>query len=346
MGSKIRNSVGSNFEEALRLLQLEIEKRLQENETPAESAGDATNNNKLHKKKGDKSSHKYELMAFSDASCHYSADKRLKLCSDYASSTDFLHYEKKDILQSYKHALLYNRHGQTSFVDHNAFICGFLEQLENDASDATTLEKTERTIREFVSCLVLSEVPARAASKVGELVGRYARVCFGLLSGHDHQMISVNNVISTSITVLPVSAESIASFVTGYIKCAMSEISDEARNKDIQRVFVSMAMVLSKALMQCTALQKLNVPAVDKRFLTQFNDAKAFMKKLLKWASDILPSDSNEESSSQNESPGGDTNEEDLAHDSEQDDENESEEEESEEEELGISLRRSKRKRK
>ena len=344
MGSKIRNSVGSNFEEALRLLQLEIEKRLQENERPADSAGDATNN-KSHMKNGDKSSHKYELLAFSDTSCHYAADKRLKLCSDCASSSDFLH-EKKDILQSYKHALLYNRHGQTSFVDHNAFISAFLEQLENDASNATTLEKTERTIREFLSCLVLSEVPARAASKLGELVGRYARVFVVLLNGHD-QMISVNNVISTSITVLPISSESIASFVTGYIKCAMSEISDEAMNKDIQRVFVSMAMVLSQSLMQCNALQKLNVPAVDKRFLTQFNGAKAFMTKLLNWASDILPSDLTEGSSSHSESQGGDTNEDDIAHDSEQeqDEEKEIDEKESEEEELGLSLRRSKRKR-
>eukprot|EP00984_Skeletonema_dohrnii_P019853 scaffold9584_cov72-Skeletonema_dohrnii-CCMP3373.AAC.1 len=150
MGSKIRNSVGSNFDKALHLLQLEIEKRMKDNERPA-----ASTSNKLLKKKGSKASHKYALMAFSD-SCHNFSptDKRLKLCSDYASSTDFLQ-EKKDVLQTYKHALLYNRHDNASFVDHCAFISSFIEQLQDDASDVTTLKDTERSIRDFVSSLVV-----------------------------------------------------------------------------------------------------------------------------------------------------------------------------------------------
>eukprot|EP00986_Skeletonema_menzelii_P004300 scaffold1460_cov138-Skeletonema_menzelii.AAC.2 len=338
MGSKIRNSVGSNFEEALRLLQLEIEKRVKENERPAAAeSADVATNDKSQKKKGIKSSDKYALMAFSGASCHYSTDKRLKLCSDYASSTDFLPEKNENLLQSYKYALLYNRNnGQTTFVDHNAFICAFIEQLKSDASDdaTTSLEKTERIIREFVSCLVLSKVPASAASNVGELAARYAAVCFGLSNGHE-QMSSVNNVISTIL--LSISPESIASFVAGYTKCAMGKVSDEPRNKDVQRIFVSMAVALSRTVIQCTALQKLHVPAIEKS-LTRFNDAKACMTKLMNWATDHLPHYSTEESNSGNKS-GGDTDEEDIAHDSEHADE-------SEEEELGVSLRRSTRKRK
>jgi hypothetical protein len=117
MGSKIRNSVGSNFDKALHLLQLEIEKRMKENERPA-----ASTSNKLQKKKGGKASHKYALMAFSD-SCHNFSptDKRLILCSDYASSTDFLQ-EKKDVLQSYKHALLYNRYYHHLLIIAHSFL--------------------------------------------------------------------------------------------------------------------------------------------------------------------------------------------------------------------------------
>lgn len=308
------------------LLQLEIEKRIKENERPAASTG-----NKLLKKKGGNASHKYALMAFSH-SCHNFSptDKKLRLCSDYASSTDFLQKEK-DVLQSYKHALLYNRHDKTSFVDHCAFISSFIEQLQNDALDVATLKNTERSIRDFVSCLVVSEVPAGAALKVGELIGRYATVCFRLSDGHD-QMNGVNNAISTFMTMLPISAESIASFVTGYIEYAMGRMNEEPRNKNAQRVFVSTVTALSRAVCNNSAIQHLQVPAVDKNSerkkaaATQFNDAKARMTTLMNWATAHVPSHSTKESTSQNESDDSQNktdgdNDEEVADQSEEDNE-------------------------
>lgn len=357
MGSKIRNSVGSNFEEALDLLQLEIEKRMKENERTTESSAASTaKRNKVQKKQGVTSSHKYALMAFSRDSCdNFSpVDKKLKICSDYASSTNFLQ-EKKDVLESYKHALLYSRHDKTSFVDHLAFICAFVKQLQDDASDdVTTLKNTERTIREFVSCLVLSEeVPASAASKVGELIGRYATVHFRLNSvssvSDGQDQTKVGNAISMSMALLSFSAESIADFVAGYINYAMDRMKEEPRSKSLQSVFVSMAAALSRALLQCnhSALQNLRFPTVEKNLernkaaANQFNDSKAQMTKLVKWTNEYVSSYSQGESNIQNEES-DDGHEDDIANESEEDAEIEIEEDESD----NASLRRSTRKRK
>ena len=151
MGSKIRNAVGSNFEEALHLLQMEIEKRMGENGSSVESSTGAKRNNK----KTSKSPHKkYSLLAFSRDSLHSisSCNKKLKLCSDFASSSDFL-LGTTDVLRSYKHALLYNRRDidTTLSIDHGAFIYAFIEQLPDDGLvDMTTLESALKSIREFV----------------------------------------------------------------------------------------------------------------------------------------------------------------------------------------------------
>ena len=204
MGSKIRNDVGLHFEEALRLLQNEIDNRLKESKN--ETSNNAKSSKKSQKKRGAKDTpHKYAIMAFERDSYHAAdnhhtsaENKRLKLCSDCASSSDFLLLQdkNKDVLSSYKHAILYARHDKSFILDHHAFLYAFIEQLQtnydhdDDTSDATTtttttLENTEGSIREVLSCLVLNDdMPADAAvaSTVGELLGRYAVVCFRLRS--------------------------------------------------------------------------------------------------------------------------------------------------------------------
>jgi hypothetical protein len=308
MGSKIRNVVGSNFDEALRLLQIEIEKRVKENERPMVETA--------QKRKGGKyGHHKYAMMAFSRDSCHdFSSDKKLKLCADYASSTDFLHsqQEKKDVLTSYKHALLYTRHNKTFTLDHEAFICEFIEQLQDDASDVMTLKEVKRSIREFLSCLVLSDITDGIdASKVGELMGRYVVAHFSLesisseIDGRD-QSNDVINFITMTLSLLSFSDDSITWFLVGYIKYALYRISEESKSKTLQRAFVSTAATLSRTLMQYNnaVLQNFHIHTIEnnvekKANTNHFKDAKTQMKKILNWATEHVSGHSADKNSSQ-----------------------------------------------
>jgi hypothetical protein len=227
-------------------------------------------------------------------------------------------------------------------VDHQAFIFAFINQLQDDASDdATNLENTEKSIREFVSCLVLGEVPSGAALKVGELIGRYAQVYFRLNStlsvsdGQDQTNV-VGNVISMSMALHSFSAESIASFVAGYINYAMETIKEEPRSKTLQHVFVRMTAALSRSLLHCNnfSLQNLRIPTVGKNLVrnkaaaNQFNDAKAQMTKLMSWTTEYVSIYSESD----------DNNEADLANESEEDAETE------DDESMDGQLRRSTRK--
>ena len=349
MGSKIRNAVGSNFEEALRLLQKEIDNRLKESKN--ETSNNAkSSSNKSQKKRGAKDTpHKYAIMAFARDSYHAadnhhtSADnKRLKLCSDCASSSDFLLLQdtNKDTLKSYKHAILYARHDKSFILGHHAFLYAFVEQLQtnydhDDASDATntTLENTEGSIREFLSCLVLNDdmpTDAAVASTVAELLGRYAVVCFRLRSissevdGDNETMSAVTNAITMTLSLLPSSVESIASYVAGYIKYAIDEIKD-GNSKSTQHIFVNTTVALSRALMHCNNTTLPNLQSLERKKTTaiQFNDAKKEMNRLMSWADEYTLD--RENSDSQVDENQEDEEDSEVRDESEGDDENETE---------------------
>lgn len=330
MGSKIRNAVGSNFEEALRLLQKEIDNRLKESKN--ETSNNAKGSKKTQKKRGAKDTpHKYPIMAFArdsyhTADNHTSADnKKLKLCSDCASSSDFLLLQdtNKDALSSYKHAILYARYDKSFILDHHAFLCAFLEQLQtnddhDDASDATTttLENTEKSIRQFLSCLVTNDdilADAAVASKVGELLGRYALVCFKLRSvscevdGGNETLMVVTNAISMTLSLVSSSVESIASYVAGYIQYAIDEIKDD-KSKSTQHIFVNTTVALGRALMQCnkTTLPNLQSLERNKKTAIQFNDAKKEMNNLMTWANEHTIDQENSSDSQSDENQEGD----------------------------------------
>ena len=151
----------------------------------------------------------------------------------------------------------------------------------------------------------MDEIPSGAASKVGELIGRYATFYFRVRSiSSVSDGDQVNNIICMTASLLSSTTESVACFLHGYLRYTLNRIDKEQDDKSQKAIFVKTSRALSRALLQChsPAIQTLPKPTLQHILSPRNNNnINLHVKGLLNWATLCVSSHSTEENESEAE---------------------------------------------